>query len=54
MQMEVPMAEAGTQVLRVSLNAKLYRDIEIQSSKKLYDLASAIVAAQDDVPVRLW
>jgi len=46
MQMEEePMAEAGTQVFRVSLNPKLYRDIEIQSSKKLYDLASAIVAA---------
>jgi hypothetical protein len=39
------MAEAGTQVFRVSLNPKLYRDIEITSSKKLYDLASAIVAA---------
>src|SRR6266478_473621 len=45
MQMEVPMAEAATQMFRVSLNAKLYRDIEIQSSKKLYDLASAIIAA---------
>jgi hypothetical protein len=45
MQMEEPMAEAGTQVFRVSLNPKLYRDIEIQNSKKLYDLASAIVAA---------
>ena len=39
------MAETGTQVFRVSLNPKLYRDIEIPSSKKLYDLASAIVAA---------
>ena len=39
------MAEAGTQVFRVSLNPKLYRDIEIPTSKKLYDLASAIVAA---------
>jgi hypothetical protein len=29
------MAEAGTQVFRVSLNPKLYRDIEITSSKKL-------------------
>src|SRR5882762_430689 len=45
MQMEEPMAEAGTQVFRVSLNPKLYRDIEIPTSKKLYDLASAIVAA---------
>jgi Plasmid pRiA4b ORF-3-like protein len=39
------MAETGTQVFRVSLNPKLYRDIEIPTSKKLYDLASAIVAA---------
>jgi hypothetical protein len=39
------MAEASTQVFRVSLNPKLYRDIEIASSKNLYDLASAIVAA---------
>jgi hypothetical protein len=45
MQMEEPVAETGTQVFRVSLNPKLYRDIEIQSSKRLYDLASAIVAA---------
>src|SRR6267378_7759887 len=45
MQMEGPVAEADTQVFRVSLNPKLYRDIEIPSSKKLYDLASAIVAA---------
>jgi hypothetical protein len=45
MQMEEPMAEARTQVFRVSLNPKLYRDIEIASSKKLYDLAAAIVAA---------
>jgi hypothetical protein len=40
-----PMAEAGTHVFRVALEAKLYRDIEIQSGKKLYDLAAAIVAA---------
>ena len=39
------MAEAATQMFRVSLNPKLHRDIEIQSSKKLYDLASAIIAA---------
>src|SRR6266446_3500861 len=46
MQMEEePMAEASTQVFRVSLNPKLYRDIEISSGKKLYDLAAAIVAA---------
>lgn len=40
-----PMATADTHVFRVSLQPKLYRDIEIQSSKKLYDLAAAIVAA---------
>jgi hypothetical protein len=39
------MAAAGTHVFRVSLEEKLYRDIEIPSSKKLYDLAEAIVAA---------
>src|SRR5215470_12821063 len=40
-----PMANAGTLVFRVSLDPKLYRDIEIPSDKKLYDLAAAIVAA---------
>lgn len=45
MEMEERMAGAGTQVFRVSLSPKLYRDIEIASSKKLYDLAAAIVAA---------
>jgi hypothetical protein len=45
MAMEEPMAQASTQVFRVSLSPKLYRDIEIPSSKKLYDLASAIVVA---------
>jgi hypothetical protein len=39
------MADAGTHVFRVSLDPKLYRDVEIRSSKKLYDLAAAIVAA---------
>jgi hypothetical protein len=39
------MPEASTQVFRVSLNPKLYRDIEIASTKKLYDLAAAIVSA---------
>ena len=42
---EEPMAETATHVFRVSLEEKLYRDIEIQSGKKLYDLAAAIVAA---------
>ncbi len=36
---------AATHVLRISLQPNLYRDIEIQSSKKLYDLAAAIVKA---------
>src|SRR5215468_10440210 len=45
MQMEEQLAETGTQVFRVSLNPRLYRDIEIPTSKKLYDLAAAIVAA---------
>jgi hypothetical protein len=39
------MANTGTHVFRVSLDPKLYRDIEIPSGKKLYDLAAAIVAA---------
>lgn len=39
------MASAGTCVFRVSLGPKLYRDIEIPSTKKLYDLAAAIVSA---------
>jgi Plasmid pRiA4b ORF-3-like protein len=39
------MADTGTHVFRASLNPKLYRDIEIPSGKKLYDLAAAIVAA---------
>ena len=39
------MASAGIHVFRVSLAPKLYRDLEIPSSKKLYDLASAIVSA---------
>src|SRR5215471_20454025 len=43
--MEELMAKAETRVFRVSLGPKLYRDIEIPGSKKLYDLAAAIVAA---------
>jgi hypothetical protein len=39
------MAEHNTHLFRVSLEAKLYRDIEIESGNKLYDLAAAIVAA---------
>ena len=41
------MAEAGTLVFRVSLGPKLYREIEIPSSKTLYDLAGAIVGVFD-------
>jgi Plasmid pRiA4b ORF-3-like protein len=37
------MAEAQTHVFRASLNPKVYRDFEILSSKKLYDLAATIV-----------
>jgi hypothetical protein len=43
--MENPMPGSGTQVFRVSLNPKLYREIEIPGNKNLYDFASAIVAA---------
>jgi hypothetical protein len=39
------MTAAATHVFRVSFSPKVYRDIEIQSSKKLYDLAEAIVGA---------
>jgi hypothetical protein len=39
------MANTGTHVFRASLNPKLYRDIEIPSGKKLYDLAVAIASA---------
>ena len=36
-----------THVFRVRLWPKIYRDIEIESSKSLYDLAAAIVGAFD-------
>ena len=36
-----------THVFRVRLWPKIYRDIEIESSKSLYDLAAAIVQAFD-------
>jgi Plasmid pRiA4b ORF-3-like protein len=41
------MAQNGTLILRVALKAQtsIYRDIEIESSKSLYQLAEAIVAA---------
>ena len=41
------MADAGTHIFRVSLAPKVYRDIEIASTSKLYDLAFAIVRAFD-------
>jgi hypothetical protein len=41
------MAGATTHILRASLRPKLYRDIEIDSGKSLYDLAESIVEAFD-------
>src|ERR1700730_1430282 len=41
------MTDAGTHIFRVSLAPKLYRDIEIASTSKLYDLAKAIVRGFD-------
>ena len=41
------MTDAGTHIFRVSLASRLYRDIEIRSAGKLYDLAAAIVGAFD-------
>jgi hypothetical protein len=39
------MPRASTHIFRVRLWPKIYRDIEIDSSKSLYDLAAAIVHA---------
>lgn len=39
------MAQPATLTFRVSLRARLYRDIEVSSSSTLADLAEAIVAA---------
>jgi hypothetical protein len=39
------MNEPATLILRASLRARLYRDIEVSSSSTLADLAEAIVAA---------
>ena len=44
---EKVMAGATTHILRASLRPKLYRDIEIDSGKSLYDLAEGIVGAFD-------
>ena len=41
------MAEGSTHIFRASLRGRLYRDIEIDSGKSLYDLAEAIVSAFD-------
>ena len=41
------MADATTHIFRASLKPKLYRDIEIDSGKSLYDLAEGIVRAFD-------
>src|SRR4051794_5843358 len=41
------MAGATTHILRASLRPKLYRDIEIDSGKSLYDLAEGILRAFD-------
>ena len=41
------MTEPTTLILRASLRARLYRDIEVSSSSTLADLAEAIVAAFD-------
>jgi hypothetical protein len=41
------MTGATTRILRASLGPKLYRDIEIDSGKSLYDLAEGIVRAFD-------
>jgi hypothetical protein len=41
------MAKGSTHIFRVSLKPKLYRDLEIDSAKSLYDLAEAIVWAFD-------
>jgi hypothetical protein len=37
----------GTLIFRASLDAKLYRDIEVRASTTLYKLAAAIIAAYD-------
>jgi hypothetical protein len=41
------MAGATTHILRASLRPKLYRDIEIDSGKSLYDLAEGMVIRRD-------
>lgn len=41
------MTKSTTHILRASLKAKLYRDVEIDSARSLRDLAEAIVGAFD-------
>ena len=41
------MAKSATHVFRVSLKAKVYREIEIEGAKSLHDLAAAIIRAFD-------
>jgi hypothetical protein len=41
------MSRMSTHIIRVRLRARVYRDIEIESTKSLYDLAAAIVRAFD-------
>jgi len=41
------MAKAPTHILRASLKPKLHRDVEIEGSRSLSDLAGAITAAFD-------
>ena len=41
------MARTSTQIFRARLRPRVYRDIEIESTKSLYDLAAAIVQAFD-------
>jgi hypothetical protein len=45
--MEEPMTEAGTHIIRVTLQDEpsIYREIEVESRKTLSDLAEAIVRA---------
>lgn len=39
------MADTGTRIFRASLRGRLYRDIELPSTRSLEDLAAAIVGA---------
>jgi hypothetical protein len=41
------MSRTSTHIFRVRLRPRVYRDIEIESVKSLYDLAAAIVQAFD-------